>query len=94
MVVYKDSEKFNDSWIRVFNNDVDVSELVWHRDFENRSVEVLEGVGWRIQLDNKLPEDLICGSTYLIPKMMFHRLIKGQTKLKLRIKENESLQIQ
>ena len=30
-------------------------ELVWHQDAEDREIEVLEGKGWELQMDNELP---------------------------------------
>ena len=36
-------------------------ELVWHQDAEDREVEVLEGKGWELQMDNKLPFELVSG---------------------------------
>jgi len=44
--------------IREFNENIDPIELMWHRDLEDRTVEVLEGEGWQFQRDNKLPVEL------------------------------------
>ena len=30
-------------------------ELVWHQDKEDRHIEVIDGEGWSIQMDNQLP---------------------------------------
>ena len=75
--------------LREFSSDVDVSELVWHRDKQSRNVTVLQGEGWKIQMDNSLPEELEKGNNYYIPKMEYHRLIKGTGSLLLQIKENK-----
>ena len=66
--------------------DVDASELVWHIDREDRVVKVVEGDSWHIQMDNELPRKLIEGKEYFIPKMSFHRIIKGTSNLILEIK--------
>lgn len=66
---------------RTFTMDVDPSELVWHMDREDRVVKVLEGASWYLQLDNELPKRLIEGKEYYIPKMTYHRVIKGTTDL-------------
>ena len=55
MKPYKDKQLTETSKIRVFKSDVDSGELQWHRDREDRLVEVIEGNGWKFQLDNQLP---------------------------------------
>jgi hypothetical protein len=79
----------NDYIIREFSGDVNESELIWHRDKQTREVKVLQGDGWKIQMDNRLPEELEKGNNYYIPKMEYHRLIKGKGNLLLQIKEND-----
>ena len=77
----------NGKIVREFSGDVSEDELIWHRDKRTREVTVLEGTGWKLQMDNKLPEELREGKTYRIPKMEYHRVIKGTNKLVLKIKE-------
>jgi hypothetical protein len=73
--------------IRTFSEDVSEDELIWHRDKNDREIAVIEGSGWKLQMDNKLPEDLQKGKLYNINKMEFHRLIKGEDTLKIKIWE-------
>lgn len=73
--------------IRKFDTNIDVSELVWHRDKKDRVVEVVSGNGWKFQLDNHLPVELKEGMVLEIPKETFHRIGKGDTKLVIKIKE-------
>ena len=73
--------------IREFLDDVNDGELVWHRDKHTREVTVVEGTGWSLQLDNQLPKQLERGRLYTIPKMEYHRLIKGTGKLVVKIWE-------
>ena len=73
--------------IREFKEDVDSEELVWHRDKRTREIIILEGKGWQLQLDNQLPKELQQGLLYTIPKMEYHRLIKGTGKLVVKIWE-------
>ena len=73
--------------IRQFNEDVNDDELIWHRDKRTREITVLEGSGWQLQLDNQLPKELQRGRLYKIPKMEYHRLIKGTGKLVVKIWE-------
>lgn len=86
MKPYIDSEITENSKIRVFNSDVDSGELHWHRDRETRLIEVIEGNGWELQLDNKLPVKMDVGCEYLIPEGIYHRTIKGNGNLKIKIK--------
>jgi len=79
----------NDYVIREFSSDVDESELIWHRDKKTRKVTILQGEGWKIQMDNSLPETLEEGREYHIPKMEYHRLIKGTGNLLIQIKEKD-----
>ena len=67
--------------VREFSENVESDELIWHRDKRTREVTVLEGTGWKLQMDNQLPKELIKGKLYTIPKMEYHRLIKEQTNL-------------
>jgi hypothetical protein len=73
--------------IREFNENIDPIELKWHRDLEDRTVTVLEGNGWYFQKDNELPLELKEGVNIFIPKLEWHRVIKGITPLKIKIEE-------
>ena len=72
--------------IREFDSSVLEDELVWHRDKESRHVSVLSGRDWSLQHDDELPILLNQGEEYYIPKMTYHRLIKGQGNLVVRIR--------
>ena len=71
--------------IREFSSNVDELDLVWHQDKEDRLVEVLEGKGWKLQRDNKIPVDMKVGDRIFIPEGEIHRTIKGTTNLKIKI---------
>jgi quercetin dioxygenase-like cupin family protein len=71
---------------RVFKPNVDNSELVWHRDREDRLVEVVSGKGWMFQLDNEVPIELKAGDKFKIKKETYHRIIRGNTPLEVNIK--------
>ena len=81
--IKRDSEYF----CRTFSANVDESELVWHRDHEDRYVQVISGAGWQLQMDNELPFEMIHGETYFIPKNTHHRIIKGKEPLIIGIRE-------
>ena len=72
--------------IRTFSKDVDPMDLIWHTDNEDRDIEVLEGEGWQFQRDNELPLVLKEGVRIFILKHEVHRIIKGKTDLKIKIK--------
>ena len=71
--------------IRTFNENVNKDELVWHRDKEDRTIHVLEGLNWMLQMDNEEPFELVKGKSYFIPKMEYHRIIKGEESLIIEI---------
>ncbi len=88
-------EKYFDVYInntkkyRLFKQDVDEKELLWHQDECDREILVLGGMGWKIQLDNELPMNLIEGKKIEIKNHKFHRVIKGKDNLIIRIIENK-----
>lgn len=69
--------------IRIFSKGIQQDQLVWHRDREDRVVEVVGDTDWQFQFDNKLPQTL--KSSIFIPKEVYHRLIKGTQQLKVKI---------
>jgi quercetin dioxygenase-like cupin family protein len=73
------------SVVRKFSSEVDPMELVWHQDEEDRTIEILEGEGWQLQRDNELPLELKIGDIIFIPEYQIHRVIKGNTNLKIQI---------
>ena len=73
--------------VRTFSEDVESEELVWHRDKNDRVVEVIQSNGWKFQMDNELPKTLESGNVVEIPKETFHRVIKGEGNLIIKIKE-------
>ena len=72
-------------FIRIFEADTDEKDLVWHRDERDRVMEVVHNTGWMIQFDNELPVDI--NSVKEIPRMVYHRLIKGKGNLIVEIAE-------
>lgn len=69
--------------IREFSGDVDSSELIWHKDKEDRIVEVLKNSDWMFQIDNELPK--LLKDKLFIPKETYHRVIKGNGDLVVKI---------
>lgn len=79
-------EKIKDGYhIRTFKEDVEDSELVWHRDKEDRIVESVGKTNWMIQMDNEVPK--IIEGEFFIPKNTYHRVIKGDGDLTVKVKK-------
>ena len=86
MILPFQETKLNDNeFIRVFSQDTDSGEFMWHRDYENRIVESIGDTDWLIQIDNQLPKQ-IKGEVF-IPMGVYHRLIKGTEDLKIKLKK-------
>lgn len=86
MKPYKDIEVGENYVIREFNQNIDPIELLWHRDNEDRMIEVLEcGEGWGFQFDDGLPFDLEPNTSIFILRHDWHRVIKGTDRLLIKI---------
>lgn len=74
----------NNIFIREFVAD-DRRDVIeeWHRDREDRIVEVIQNDDWMVQMDNELPQ--ILKGKYFIPKENYHRVITGKGKLIVKI---------
>jgi hypothetical protein len=80
---YRDTQVTDKCIIREFNEKTNPSELLWHVDNESRTIIPLQENNWKIQIDNKLPVP-ITGYIH-IKKHEWHRLIKGNNNLLLKI---------
>jgi quercetin dioxygenase-like cupin family protein len=81
-------KKINESVkLRKFSPDVDRNLLVWHRDRQDRVVEVICGKGWMFQRDDSIPVQMNPGDTFAINANEWHRVIKGQQVLVIKITE-------
>ena len=83
---YKDLEITDSYIVREFSKNIDPIELLWHRDDEDRTVEILGETNWKLQLDNELPTSI--NEPIFIPRHKWHRVIKGDGNLKLIIYKN------
>lgn len=85
---YFDNVISENEWIRTFDpSDKSEEDYVWHRDKQDREIEILSGVGWRFQFDNELPILINSKDKFNVPKMVYHRIIPGNTPLVIRIRE-------
>jgi ribosomal protein L40E len=71
--------------LRKFSKRVRQSQLEWHRDRENRIIEVLSGKDWKFQRDNELPKTLQEGDRVYVTAGEYHRLLKGSGDLYVKI---------
>lgn len=69
--------------IREFSDKTDIIDFMWPRDNEDRLVEALHDTDWQLQLDNKLPTSL--DKPIFIPRHHYHRVIKGNGNLRVKI---------
>ena len=80
--------------IRRFDESVSDTDLEWHRDIQDRVVEVINGNGWMLQMDNQVPTEMVSGKSYFIESRSWHRIIKGKGELVLKIVEEKKDQNQ
>lgn len=83
MKPYTDIEVTNKYIIREFNENIDPIHLLWHRDDEDRTVEIVGETDWKLQLDEELPTSM--NQPLFIPRHKWHKVIKGTGTLRLKI---------
>ena len=88
---YIDLEVTDNYTLRQFSETIDPIELLWHRDDEDRVVEIIGDTDWKLQLDNSLPTSL--QERIFIPRHKWHRVIKGTGVLNLKIYKNEKINL-
>jgi hypothetical protein len=80
---FKEKKTQNNISIREFSSSVDSGELIWHKDKEDRIVEVLQNNNWMFQMDNELPK--LLKEKLFVPKETYHRVIKGDGNLVVKV---------
>lgn len=80
---FKETHLNKNLYLREFEESVDIDDLEWHRDREDRIVEIIGETDWQLQMDNELPKKL--NGKVFIPKETWHRVIKGTGDLKVKI---------
>jgi|TARA_B110000902_G_C14262395_1_gene570269 hypothetical protein len=76
----------DDGNIRTFDIKRPANDYIWHRDKEDRTIKLIEGEGWQLQIEDCLPFLLNLNESIHIPQGVYHRLIKGYNTLKVEIK--------
>ena len=82
MLPFQENKLSDNEFIRVFSQDTDSGEFMWHRDREDRIVESIGETDWMIQIDNELPKVI---NRVFIPMGVYHRVIKGTGDLKVKL---------
>lgn len=83
MFPFKETQLQDNLYLRQFEENVDIDDLEWHRDREDRIVEIIGDTDWQLQMDNELPKSMT--GKIFIPKEVWHRVIKGTGDLKVKI---------
>jgi hypothetical protein len=83
MFPFKETHLQDNLYLREFEESVDTDDLEWHRDREDRIVEIIGETDWELQMDNQLPQRMT--GKIFIPKEVWHRVIKGTNELKVKI---------
>lgn len=85
---YDQESQDDGALVRTFSGVLDDIELKWHRDDRDRVVTFLSGEGWSFQIEGGLPTLAAPGTTVLVPKDTWHRLLReGTADLLVRIRE-------
>jgi hypothetical protein len=87
MNIYSQEFISENTVLRVFKEDISKDELVWHYDLKDRYMTVILASNWMFQFDNELPFKLNEGDKIFILKNTYHRIIKGNGNLKIKIEE-------
>lgn len=86
--IYPFNEILSDGFnYRTFSSDVDSHELKWHLDEEDRVVICEHETNWQVQLENELPQRIIKNKPIFIPVGVWHRVIKGDGDLVVKVKK-------
>jgi hypothetical protein len=70
-------------FLRLFDPQLETNELKWHIDLEDRIIQVVENTDWKFQFDNQLP--ISFSGEIFVPAGVWHRLIKGNGQLKIKV---------
>ncbi len=82
MLPFQETKLRDNEFIRLFSQDTDSGDFMWHRDREDRVVESIGETDWMIQIDNELPKVI---DKVFIPMGVYHRVIKGTGDLKVKL---------
>ena len=85
LLPFKEKLINNKASVRKFGYNVDSEDLIWHRDREDRIIKVVSGNKWLFQFDDNIPKEMKDGDTIYIKKNSWHRVIKGEGDLIIKV---------
>ncbi len=80
---FKEEKVSDNVFMRVFYPELETEDLKWHIDLEDRVIRVVENTDWKFQFDNQLP--ITFSGEIFVPAGVWHRLIKGNGQLKIKV---------
>lgn len=80
-------EHHPDYIVRTFTSLINCKDIVLDSNKKDNQILAVSGNGWKLQIDDQNPVELSPENNYFIPKETFHRIIKGNGDLILKIKE-------
>jgi hypothetical protein len=87
MEIFNQEQLSENTFFRTFTEDISKDQLVWHYDLKDRYMTVILASNWMFQFDDELPIKLEDNQKLFIPKLKYHRIIKGDGELKIKIEE-------
>lgn len=87
MEMFNQERLSENTFLRTFREDISKDDLVWHYDLKDRYITVISTSNWMFQFDDELPIKLEDNQKLFIPKLKYHRIIKGDGELKVKIEE-------
>ena len=87
MEIFNQENLSENTFFRTFTEDISKDQLVWHYDLKDRYITVILASNWMFQFDDELPIKLEDNQKIFIPKLKYHRIIKGDGDLKIKIEQ-------
>jgi hypothetical protein len=87
MEIFNQEHLSENTFFRTFKEDILNNHLVWHYDLKDRYMTVILASNWMFQFDDELPFKLEDNQKLFIPKLKYHRIIKGDGDLKIKIEQ-------
>ena len=85
--VVENSVSENKIKTRLLKENIESRDFKWHFEKRDRKIKVIQSNDWVLQFENRKPRPLKEGQIITIPKGVYHRVIKGDGDLIIKIKE-------
>lgn len=83
MEFFNQEQDSENTFFRTFKQDISKDDL----DLKDRYITIISASNWMFQFDDELPIKLMDNQKIFIPKLKYHRIIKGDGELKIKIEE-------